>query len=91
MGAVTHTHTSDCAHTHPPTHTHTLHTVRALVLGAADARDPSVCGHDQDGRHLVLERAVEEREALDVQHVHLVNKQHLWVCERAHIHKNDKD
>mmetsp|Transcript_4687 Transcript_4687/g.11992 ORF Transcript_4687/g.11992 Transcript_4687/m.11992 type:complete len:213 (+) Transcript_4687:1938-2576(+) len=52
------------------------HAVRALVLCAADPRDPAVRCNDQDRCELALERAVEPRKALDVQHVHLVNKQY---------------
>jgi hypothetical protein len=36
-----------------------------------DKKRIPVGGDDEHGRELVLERAVEEREALDVQHVHL--------------------
>mmetsp|Transcript_15709 Transcript_15709/g.33590 ORF Transcript_15709/g.33590 Transcript_15709/m.33590 type:complete len:340 (-) Transcript_15709:1208-2227(-) len=50
--------------------------VRALVVGAADARDAAVCGHDEHRRQVRLERAVEVREALNVEHVHLVNEEH---------------
>ena len=36
-----------------------------------DLGDAAVGGHHQDGGHLALQRAVQEGEALDVQHVHL--------------------
>ena len=39
--------------------------------------DAPVCGHDEDGGHVRLQGSVQEREALDVQHVNLVNEQHL--------------
>ena len=45
--------------------------VRRLVPGAAYPRHAPVRRHDDNGRELGLERAVEEREALDVEHVHL--------------------
>ena len=35
-----------------------------------------VGGHDDDGRHIVLERPVEEGEALHVEHVNLVDEKH---------------
>jgi hypothetical protein len=50
--------------------------VRALVVGAADARDAAVRRDDEHGREVRLERAVKEREALNVEHVHLVNEEH---------------
>ncbi|KAJ6441961.1 LOW QUALITY PROTEIN: Central kinetochore subunit CHL4 [Purpureocillium lavendulum] len=52
--------------------------VRAAVVGAADARVAAVAGHDDDGRQLVLQRAVDVREALNVEHVHLVDEQDAW-------------
>ena len=39
--------------------------------------DASVGGDDENGRHVGLEGPVEVREALNVQHVHLVNEEHL--------------
>nr|POF17610.1 hypothetical protein CFP56_13024 [Quercus suber] len=50
--------------------------VRRAVAGPADRRAAPVARHDDDRRQLVLERAVDEAEALDVQHVHLVDEQH---------------
>ena len=46
-----------------------------LVVGAADARDAPVGGDDQHGREVRLKRAVEVREALNVEHVHLVDEE----------------
>ena len=43
----------------------------APVVGAPDARDAPVGGDHQDGRELVLQRPVQEAEALHVQHVDL--------------------
>lgn len=39
--------------------------------------DPSVGGHDEDGGHVTLQSTIKERETLNIQHVYLVNKQHL--------------
>ncbi len=50
--------------------------VRALVIRASDPSVTPVAGHDDDRRELVLERAVDVREAFDVKHVHLVDEQH---------------
>lgn len=50
--------------------------VRALVVRSSDASNTTVGSHDQDGSHGRLQRAVEKRETLDVQHVDLVNEQH---------------
>mmetsp|Transcript_76154 Transcript_76154/g.123054 ORF Transcript_76154/g.123054 Transcript_76154/m.123054 type:complete len:253 (+) Transcript_76154:116-874(+) len=51
-------------------------TVGALVVCAADVRDSTVCGHDDNWRGVGLQCPVQEGEALDVQHVHLVNEEH---------------
>lgn len=48
----------------------------ALVAGAPDPGDAAVGGHDEDRCHVTLQGPVEEGEALDVQHVDLVDKQH---------------
>ena len=40
-------------------------------------RDATVCGGDEHRRHVWLERSVEEGKALDVEHVNLVDEQHL--------------
>ena len=50
--------------------------VRGLVVGAADLGDAPVRGHHQHRRHVVLQRSVKKREALDVQHVNLVDEEH---------------
>lgn len=50
--------------------------VGALVLGAADGRDAAVGGHDEDGGEVALQGAVEEGEALDVEHVGLIDEEH---------------
>jgi hypothetical protein len=47
-----------------------------LVVGAANVGDAPVGGEDDHGRGLALERAVEEGEALHVEHVHFVDEQH---------------
>ena len=39
--------------------------------------DAPVCGHDEDGGHVRLQGSVQEREALNVQHVNFVDEQHL--------------
>lgn len=39
--------------------------------------DAAVGGHDEHRREVRLERAVDEREALHVEHVHLVDEEHL--------------
>lgn len=49
--------------------------VRAAVAGAADAGVAAVGGHDDDGGELGLERAVDVAEALDVEHVDLVDEE----------------
>lgn len=48
------------------------------VAGAPDLGDAPVGGHHHHGGEVVLQGAVEEREALNVQHVNLVNKQNSW-------------
>ena len=50
--------------------------VRALVVCTPNLGDPTVGGDDKHGGHLVLQRPIQEGEALDVQHVHLVDEQH---------------
>mmetsp|Transcript_13014 Transcript_13014/g.50886 ORF Transcript_13014/g.50886 Transcript_13014/m.50886 type:complete len:477 (-) Transcript_13014:125-1555(-) len=49
--------------------------VRRLVVRAADLRDAAVGGHHQHRRHVVFQRAVEVGEALDVEHVNLVDEE----------------
>ena len=46
-----------------------------LVIRSADVGDPPVGRDHQDGGHLVLQRAAEEGEALDVEHVHLARRE----------------
>ncbi len=41
-----------------------------------DSADASVGSHDDQWREIRLERAVEEREAFNVEHVYFVNEQH---------------
>lgn len=45
--------------------------MRTLVVGTPDPSDSTVGSHDYYGRHLILQRPIEERETLQVQHVHL--------------------
>lgn len=40
-------------------------------------RDAAVGGHDKDRRHVTLQGPIEEGEALNVQHVNLIDEQHL--------------
>ena len=49
--------------------------VGGVVGGSADARVTPVAGHYDDWGKLVLESAVDEGEALDVEHVDLVNEE----------------
>mmetsp|Transcript_49617 Transcript_49617/g.153228 ORF Transcript_49617/g.153228 Transcript_49617/m.153228 type:complete len:477 (-) Transcript_49617:120-1550(-) len=49
--------------------------VRRADVGAADAAHAAVGGEDDDGGERRLERLVQEREAFDVQHVHLIDEQ----------------
>eukprot|EP00051_Salpingoeca_urceolata_P026918 m.479273 g.479273 ORF g.479273 m.479273 type:complete len:369 (-) comp21389_c0_seq1:118-1224(-) len=52
--------------------------MRALVLGATDGGDAAVSGHDEYGSQRVFQCSVEKRKALNVQHVHFVDKQYPW-------------
>lgn len=45
--------------------------VRGHVLCASDACDAPVGGHNNHRGHVILQRSVEEGEALNVQHMHL--------------------
>ena len=45
--------------------------------GGGGLGDSPVGGHDQHRGHVGLQCTVQEREALNVQHVHFINKQHL--------------
>ena len=47
--------------------------------------DAPVCGHDEDGSHVRFQGSIQEREALNVQHVNLVNEQHLQPCKISTI------
>ena len=51
--------------------------VGTLELGAADAGLATVRRHDNKWRKLTLNRTVDEREALNVKHVDLVDEQNL--------------
>lgn len=51
--------------------------VRALVLGSSDPGHTSVRRHDDQRREVVLERSVEKGEALNVEHVNLVDEEDL--------------
>mmetsp|Transcript_27388 Transcript_27388/g.69692 ORF Transcript_27388/g.69692 Transcript_27388/m.69692 type:complete len:387 (+) Transcript_27388:657-1817(+) len=52
--------------------------VRRLVVRAADACDAAVGGDHEHRSKVGLERAVQVREALDVEHVHLVDEEDAW-------------
>merc|ERR1719318_151272 len=52
------------------------HSMRGGVTGAPDLCNSSVCRHHNHRSHVVLHGAVEEGEALHVQHVNLVNEKH---------------
>lgn len=43
-------------------------------MRGADLRDAAVARHDDNGREVTLEGAVQVREALNVEHVHLTNE-----------------
>lgn len=56
-----------------------IHILQAQSVGAkasADLADAAVGGKDDDGRQARLQRAVQEREAFYVQHVHLRRATH---------------
>jgi len=50
--------------------------VGRALLGTTHEGVSAVASHHNDGCEFVLNRAVEEREALNVEHVNLVNKEH---------------
>merc|ERR1719370_1882716 len=52
------------------------HSMRGGVAGAPDLCNSSVCRHHNHRSHVVLHGAVEEGEALHVQHVNLVDEKH---------------
>lgn len=49
-----------------------------LVIRPSDFGDPPIGGHHENGRHVVLERAVQKGEALNVEHVDLVYEKDTW-------------
>lgn len=51
--------------------------------GGGSPGDAAVGSHDEDRRHVTLQGPVEEGEALNVQHVDLVDEQHLGAIGRA--------
>jgi len=52
--------------------------VRTLIVGTSDLGDTTVGGHHDDGCLIRLERSVQEREALNIEHMDLVNEEHTW-------------
>ena len=48
-------------------------TVRRLVVGSSDLGDSSVGGHDNDWGLVAFESSIQEREALDVEHMDLAS------------------
>jgi hypothetical protein len=50
--------------------------VRRQVVGASNLGDTTVGSHDNDGRLVGLESTIEEREALNVEHMDLIDEQH---------------
>jgi hypothetical protein len=65
--------------------------MRRLVLGASDPGDASVRSHDDERGEVILERSIQEGEALDVEHVDFVDEQYLKEIEREKKSKSDKD
>jgi len=53
-------------------------TMRRLVVGASDLGDTSVGGHHHDGGGVTFEGSVQERVALDIEHMHLIDEQNTW-------------
>lgn len=49
-----------------------------LIIGPANVGYATVGGDDEDWGHLILKGTVEEGEALNVKHVHLINEEHTW-------------
>ena len=49
--------------------------MRRFVIGPANTRHTTIGGHDQDGRQVVFECAIEKGEAFNVEHVDLVNEE----------------
>ena len=50
-------------------------TVRRQIVGASNLGDTTVSGHDDDGSLVGLESTIEEREALNVEHMDLIDEQ----------------
>ena len=50
-------------------------TVRGLIGGSTDLSDTSVGGHDDDGSLVAFQSSIEEGEALDVEHVNLIDEE----------------
>ena len=50
-------------------------TVRRQIVGASNLGDTTVSSHDDDGSLVGLESTIEEREALNVEHMNLINEQ----------------
>ena len=53
-------------------------TMRRLIVSSSDLSDSSVGSKDYNGCLVGLECSVKEREALDVQHVNLIDEQNTW-------------
>ena len=51
--------------------------MRAFEFCPANPSHSSIRRHDYQWRQIIFKRSIEERKALDVQHVHFVNEQHL--------------
>ena len=51
-------------------------TVGGFVIGAANSGDTTIGGHDHNGGHVTFKRAVEVRETLNVEHMHLIDEEH---------------
>ena len=50
--------------------------MRSLVLRSTNRRNAAIRRQNQNGRHLRLQHAIQERVALHIQHVRLVDEQH---------------
>ena len=53
-------------------------TMRGLIIGSSDFGDTSVGGHDNDWSLVGLEGSVQEREALNIEHMDLIDEEHTW-------------
>lgn len=47
-----------------------------LIVGSSDVGDTSVCGKNDNWCSLAFKSSVEEREALHIKHMDLVNEEH---------------